>query len=113
MGDDVLKFDPTDVDEFIKMIYHKETKDLTVEESNMKLEPWQTNKKCLRSLYNLGVKVLTNKERRRKRKQSHEIHSVIKNKGNDNLSQSNLSQISSSRKLSVKTRKKIHTASVL
>jgi hypothetical protein len=37
------------------MIYHKDIKNLTAKESNRPLQEWETNEKCLRSLFNLGV----------------------------------------------------------
>jgi hypothetical protein len=68
IGDQLLNFDPVHVEEYIKMIHKKDPKDLTAKEATQPLEPWQTNQKCLRSLYNLGVKVPSLNQKRRKRK---------------------------------------------
>ncbi|CDW82102.1 UNKNOWN [Stylonychia lemnae] len=111
LGDNLITFDPTNVDEYIKMIYQKDIKDLTAKESNLKLEPWQTNQKCLRSIYNLGVKIQSKQEKRRKRKQSHETH--YKTKTLDEKTSARLSQSSSKKLNSGRGKKKIHTTSIL
>eukprot|EP00347_Sterkiella_histriomuscorum_P022870 403336849 len=117
LGEELFNFDPAHVDEYIKMIYHKETKDLTAEEANTKLEPWQTNQKCLRSIYNLGVKVLSVKEKKRRKKLSQELNGTQKNKIVDasklDESQTNLSSGRRRNDSGIShSKKRINTASI-
>ena len=54
---DLRDIDKKLVDSYIKMIYHKDIKQLTAKDINRPLENWETNEKCLRSIFNLGVAV--------------------------------------------------------
>ena len=64
---EIRDYDPELTTEYMRLIYGKELKDLTAEDSSKPLEPWQTNPRCLRSICNLGVKIEKKRAVRKKR----------------------------------------------
>ena len=58
LHEDIRNYDPAIIEQFMKIVYQKnDIKDITAAESSKVLEAWQTNKRCLRSIYNLGVSI--------------------------------------------------------
>ena len=55
MYDELKDIDKKLIDDYIKMIYHKDIKKLGAGEASRQLEDWETNDRCLRSIFNLGV----------------------------------------------------------
>ena len=56
LGPDLFNYDPALVCQFIRMVHHKDAKDLTAEEATQPLKDWQSNQRCVRSIFRLGVK---------------------------------------------------------
>ena len=83
MAPEIRDYDPLITEQYMKLIYGiEDLTQLSAAESCLNLEPWQSNQRCLRSLFNLGVKK-PNAREEKKRKQTRNLAKMVGNRGKE------------------------------